>query len=79
MQEKYRIEISNKAKEDLKRIVLYIKNELKEPVVAKRYAELIKKEILGLQYLPQKYSIIDNILIKDFGVRKLIVKNYIIW
>lgn len=35
MQEKYEIELSGKAKEDLKKIVTYIKKNLNEPTIAK--------------------------------------------
>lgn len=50
MSEKYRIELSIKAKNDIKSIVLYIKNNLNEPSIANKYAKMIKEEIktLGL-------------------------------
>ena len=77
MQDKYKIELSIKAKNDLKSIVRYIKNELQEPSIAKKYAELIKKELKNLEHLPQKYAVIDEKSIKDLNVRRLIIKNYI--
>ena len=77
MNKKYNVELSMQAKEDLKNIVLYIKNELKEPTIAKRYAKLIKHEIKSLEYLPQKNSPIDEDILKDLNIRKLIIKNYI--
>ena len=36
MQEKYEIELSGKAKEDLKKIVIYIKKNLNEPTIARK-------------------------------------------
>lgn len=50
MSEKYRIELSIKVKNDIKSIVLYIKNNLNEPSIANKYAKMIKEEIktLGL-------------------------------
>ena len=77
MTEKYEIKLSIKAKEDLKSIVLYIKNELNEPSIANKYAKVIKEEIHTLEYYPQKFAIIDNDNIKDLNIRKLVIKNYI--
>lgn len=48
-----------------------------EPNIAERYAELIKNEINTLKYNPQKFAIIDCEMIKKYGFRKLIIKNYI--
>ena len=79
MQEKYEIQISLRAKNDLINIVKYIKDELKEPSIAKKYASIIKEKIRDLEYNPQRYSIVDNNAIKDLQVRKLIIKRYIIF
>lgn len=77
MVEKYKIELSIKAKDDLKSIVLYIKNELNEPNIARKYVNTIKKEIETLEYMPQKFAIIDDDIIKDLNIRKLTIKNHI--
>ena len=82
MQDKYKIELSIKAKNDLKSIVRYIKNELQEPSIAKKYAELIKKELKNLEHLPQKYAVIDEKSIKDLNsllFLKSSIKSYIFW
>ena len=75
--EKYKIQLSIKAKNDYKRIINYIKNELLEPSIANKYADLINNEIQTLEYLPQKYAIIDYDVVKELEFRKLIIKNYI--
>ena len=77
MSEKYKIELSIKAKEDIKSIVLYIKNNLNEPSIANKYAKTIKEEIKTLEYSPKKFAIIDDDLIKDLEIRKLNIKNYL--
>lgn len=51
MSKKYRIELSIKAKNDIKSIVLYIKNNLNEPSIANKYAKMIKEEIKTLGFL----------------------------
>ena len=65
MSEKYKIELSIKAKDDIKSIVLYIKNVLNEPSIASRYAKTLRKEIKKLEYSPKKFAIIDDDAIKD--------------
>lgn len=77
MDEKYEIKLSIKAKDDLKSIVLYIKNNLNEPAIANKYAKIIREEIQNLEYSPQKFAIIDDSSVKDLNIRKLIIKNYI--
>ncbi len=77
MTEKYEVLLSIKAKEDLKSIVFYIKNNLNEPSIAKKYAKVIKEEIISLSYFPQRNAIIDEETIKNLKMRKIVVKNYI--
>lgn len=75
--EKYKIQLAIKAKDDYKKIINYLKNELLEPSIANKYAELINNEIQALEYMPQKYAIIDDDIVKELEYRKLIIKNYI--
>ena len=79
MIQEYKIKVSVKAKNDLNHIIIYIKDELKEPNIAKRYLYLIKKKILNLSYYPQKYAVINDEALKEFHVRKLTVMNHIIF
>lgn len=79
MTEKYKVLLSTKAKEDLKNIVFYIKNNLKEPSIASKYAKIMKDEIEKLSYLPQRNAIIDDDIIIDLKIRKLIIKKYIVF
>ena len=74
---KYSIQLSIEAKNDLKRIISYIKNELREPAIAEKYANLIIKEIKVLEYMPQKFSVINSEFLKDNNFRKIVIKNYI--
>lgn len=74
---KYKVQLSNQAKNDYKGIIRYIKYQLLEPAIAEKYAELIKNELNGLEYQPQKFAVIDYDIIKKYNFRKLIIKNYI--
>ena len=77
--EKYTIKISLSASEDLKQITLYMKQVLKVPNVARNYLKLLRQEIDKLETLPKRYEVIEKEKINQFNVRKLIVKNYIVF
>lgn len=79
MKAKYKVEISQQAKLDLTDIVLYIKDILSEPSIANKYAELFKKEIDNLQYFPERFAIADSELIEGECIRRVVVKNYMIF
>ena len=75
--EKYKVQLSIQAKNDYKSIIRYIRYELLEPIIAEKYAELIRNELNSLEYQPQKFAVIDYDIIKKYNFRKLIIKNYI--
>jgi len=79
MQERYEVKISGKAKEDLRNIITYINETLNEPTIAKKYAKVIKERIKSLEYFPQRYVIIDDKKLMDLTIRRLIIKNYIVF
>ena len=75
---KYNINLSPKAYDDLKRINEYIINELLEPKIAYNLFKLIVDEIYKLDDFPSRNPKV--ILAKNThdGLRKMIVKNYLI-
>ncbi len=77
MSEKYDVKVSIEAEKDLQNIIIYIKDKLKEPSIARKHINLMRKEIKSLEYYPQRHVIIDNERIKKLEFRKLIIKNYI--
>ena len=77
MRNKYRVQLSIKAKNDFKKIIMYIKNELQEPEIAKKYFKIINKELGTLEYNPQRFTVIDIKLNKQYEIRKLLIKNYL--
>ncbi len=77
MIEKYKVQLTQKAKNDLKRIILYIKDELQEPNIAKKYLKRKKEEIATLEYNPKRFEIVNVKVKNDLEIRKLMIKNYI--
>ena len=75
----FRIKFSYASKQDMKEIIRYIKNNLKEPQIAKKYEIYFKNEIGKLTNFPKKFVEIDEEKIQYKGIRKLIVKNYIVF
>ena len=66
-----------KGKRRFKEIVTYIKKNLNEPTIARKYAQLINERIRTLKYIPQRYMIIEDNEIKHLNIRRLLIKNYI--
>ncbi|MCL2320617.1 MAG: type II toxin-antitoxin system RelE/ParE family toxin [Oscillospiraceae bacterium] len=76
---KYFVNITNTAKDDLKDIARYIKNELKEPDVAINLIQKIKKAIYSLDNKPYRNALVRDKDLVRFGYRFLVVGNYIVF
>ena len=75
----YKIKFSPVSRQDMRDIVRYIKNKLKEPSIARKYKNLFKEEIVKLTDFPERFVSIDEEKNAYRGIRKLIVKNYIVF
>lgn len=76
---KYKIKFSPASRQDMRDIVRYINDKLKEPRIAKKYENLFKDEIRKLTDFPERFVAINEEKITYKGIRKLIVKNYIVF
>lgn len=76
---KYKVEISNQAKKDLKDVLIYIKDNLHEPNISKNIYKKIIDKINSLEINPKKYQMLNHIVIKNAEVRKITLKNYLIF
>lgn len=75
---KYTIKFSKKSKEDIARIVNYISDTIKEPQIAKSYANLFFSEINSLHIFPKRNPIVKGKSLAGTERRKFIVKNYVV-
>ena len=75
----YRIEITTRAKRDIKEIHTYITENLKEPNAADILLDRIETEILTLKNMPLRHSIERDEKLKLRNLRKLIVDNYLVF
>ena len=76
---KYNVKILDEAKDDIKEIIIYIKTKLKEPEIAKQHSKAFKEEISKLKDNADIYNIIDNEITGKSDIRKINVKNFMIF
>ena len=76
--DKYSIDISEPAENDLRDIVRYIAAQLSAPLTALKMMDLVEEAIMGLAILPKKCSPVIDERLALMGYRKLPVKNYVV-
>ena len=62
-----------------KKTVFYIANKLESPETAMKWSEYLRNEIETLQILPSRYKCVDIEPWKSNGIRKMPVKNFLIY
>ncbi len=75
----YKIKLSKNATYDIRELVDYIKNKLKEPNIAEQHREIIKEKILSLKQYPSIYNVMDKEQVGIENLRKINVKNFMIF
>lgn len=76
---KYVVEISETAKQDLENIILYLRHSLAGDIIADKYKILFKQGFKDLEYIAGSMAILDEKLTGHRNIRKLNVRNYIIF
>lgn len=77
--QKYKIEITNLAEQDLEDAADYIAFHLKNPSAAVNTVRGIRKQINMLQDFPKRNELDDDPILADLGVRMDYYKNYKIY
>lgn len=75
----YKVKLTNNALEQLKDAVGYISKVLLEPEIARRWSDRIKKEILSLDHMPLRYSLVDEEPWRAKGIHKMTIENFIVY
>lgn len=75
----YEVRVTRQALEQMKEIVHYISNDLMAPNAADNLLDKIKAEITKLSSFPKKYALIDEEPWRTEGIRKIVVKNFLIY
>lgn len=77
MENKYKLNIYPKAQLDIEGIVNYIANVLLNPIAATDFINDLKSGFETVCIFPECCPLINNDMVKDKTLRKLLVKNYI--
>ena len=75
----YEVRVTRQALEQIKEIVQYISNDLMAPNAAHNLLDKMKAEITKLSSFPKKHDLIDEEPWKTEGVRKIVIKNFLIY
>ena len=75
----YRVNVTKPAERDLIGIFSYIADTLRELETAKRLYLDIKREVLSLCEMPERYAILDEPPYNEAGVRRMPVENYLVF
>lgn len=73
----YSIHITQTAQRDVSNAVSYIDTVLKNPIAADALLDEFERRIQELSTFPDKYQLSNDPLLASWGIRFLIIKNYL--
>lgn len=76
---KYIVELSENAKQDLDNIISYLRYDLIGDIIADKYKVLFKQKLKDLENVAESMHILDESLIGHKSIRKINVRNYILF
>ena len=76
---KYVVKVSKTAENDLEKILKYLRYDLKEDIISDKYKLLFKQELKNLEYIAGSMPILNKELTGYDNIRKINVRNYIIF
>ena len=77
--ELYKVNVSEPAEYDLRGIASYISRNLCEPEVAIKMTHTLERAIINLEHTPHKYALLSENSLAAEGLRKFMVKNYLVF
>ena len=75
----YKVEITARAKRDMREVHAYISGTLKEPNIADELLGKIETKILTLKSMPLRHAVERDEQLKLRNLRKLIVGSYLVF
>lgn len=79
MDSNYEVKITRQALEQMQEIVHYISKEFLAPEAAENLLDKMEEAIVALSDFPKKNALIDEEPWRSEGVRKTVVKNFLIY
>lgn len=75
---KFKVSLSSNFKEEFKSIIYYIKTNLKEPIIAKKFYSEVTNKISSLNFIPERYPKIQKFRVENMNIRRMPIKEYLI-
>ena len=75
----FKIKFTDTAKEDLRNIATYIADQTKEKKIAINFVNELREKTKILETFPESGAIPDDRIMKNFGYRFLVHKEYLIF
>ncbi len=79
MDKSYTVKITSQAEEQIQRTIYYIARELKAPDAALYLLDTLENSIAALSHYPQRVARINEEPWHTKGIRRLSVKNFLIY
>lgn len=79
MDNEYEVRVTRQALEQMREIAHYISYGLMAPEAADKLLDKLKASILKLSVLPKKHPLIEEEPWRSEGVRKIVVKNFLVY
>ena len=73
----YHVHITSTAEHDIMRAADYIEFILKNPDAADNLLDVTTEQISSLAALPQKFCLVDDPVLASWGIRFVIINNYL--
>ena len=73
----YQVHITSTAEYDIMRAADYIEFALKNPTATDNLLNVVTEQIGSLAALPQKFRLVDDPVLASWGIRFVIVNNYL--
>ena len=73
----YQVYITSTAEHDIMRAADYIEFALKNPNAANNLLDAVTEQIGSLADLPQKFRLVDDPVLASWGIRFVIINNYL--
>jgi plasmid stabilization system protein ParE len=77
--DEYKIDISDYAKQDIRDMATYIRDELLEPAFADSTTEAVLSAISKLDFMPARIPLVKNERLAKQKIRGLQIKNYTVF
>ena len=77
--ERYKVNVTDEAKADIRAAARYIAVELRQPDTAEKLLDSFDEAIMSLEEMPERYGYVRDEYLANCGIRMMAVKNYLMF